>query len=741
MASKGANPDTLGTFSSAFSFRIDTINPDTSITSATAPSGGSGSSINSGGSTSSNSIRFTFSGSDTGGLHPTTPFECKLDAAPFTSVACSSPKDITGLSAGSHTFQVRAVDAAGNIDSTPASFTWTVDTTEPNTTINTATVPSGGSGTSISSGGSTSSSPIRFTFSGSDNFGLHPTTPFECKLDAAAFTSAACSSPKDITGLSEGSHTFQVRAVDAASNRDSTPASFTWTVDTTAPNTVLDSATDGNNNAVTDGGTTPSNSISFAFSGDPTSDTDHFVCTIDGGAEINPCVSPKQFNSLSSSSHTFTVAAVDAVGNKDQSPISFTWTIQIANTKVDTSMSLQLSGNSKETPGVTFTASGKLINAISGTPIANKQISVTIDGSSPVTATTDTKGMFSIQLTAPATIGNHNIQGHYAGDSQYKSSDSPIRKLKVEGAAPADTSLSLNLGKNKVTAGSSYSASGTLINELTKSPIAGMTISVTTDGSSAKTANTDSKGKFTVQLTAPSTNGNHDIQAHFVGNSQYKSSDSSISKLTVQGSGSSSSLTLKLGKDKVTARSSYSASGTLINAVTKAPISGKTISVTTDGSSPATVTTDKKGKFTTQLTAPRTYGKHDIQAHFAGDSQSKSSDSSISKLTVQGSGSSSTSLSLKLGKGNVNVGSTYSVSGKLVDAVTKAPISGKTIAVTTDGGSPKDSDTTDSKGNFKTSLKAADSPGKHNIQAHFAETHSTNHLIRQQVSLLLKVPP
>ena len=68
----------------------------------------------------------------------------------------------------------------------------------------------------------------------------------------------------------------------------------------------------------------------------------------------------------------------------------------------------------------------------------------------------------------------------------------------------------------------------------------------------------------------------------------------------------------------------------------------------------------------------------------------------------------------------MNVGSTYSVSGKLVDAVTKAPISGKTIAVTTDGGSPKDSDTTDSKGNFKTSLKAADSPGKHNIQAHFA---------------------
>src|SRR4249919_3979993 len=117
VASKGTGSDTLGTFSNAFSFRIDTINPDTSITSATVPSGGSGTSISSSGSTSFNSIRFTFSGSDTGGLHPTTPFECKLDAAAFTSAACSSPKDITSLSAGSHTFQVRAVDAAGHIDS------------------------------------------------------------------------------------------------------------------------------------------------------------------------------------------------------------------------------------------------------------------------------------------------------------------------------------------------------------------------------------------------------------------------------------------------------------------------------------------------------------------------------------------------------------------------------------------------------------------------------------------------
>ncbi|MEP6667270.1 MAG: hypothetical protein ABJA81_12555, partial [Nocardioidaceae bacterium] len=170
----------------------DTTPPDTAITGG--PSG----------SVSSTSANFTFTSTEAGST-----FECSLDGAAFAS--CTTPVTLSGLSQGSHTFQVRAKDPAGNIDATSASRTWTVDTVAPDTTINAMpTDPS-------------SDQTGDFTFSSNE-----AGSTFECSVDGGALT--ACTSPFTTASLANGPHTFAVRATDAAGNTDASPASFGWSV-------------------------------------------------------------------------------------------------------------------------------------------------------------------------------------------------------------------------------------------------------------------------------------------------------------------------------------------------------------------------------------------------------------------------------------------------------------------------------------------------------------------------------
>src|SRR5207244_12623907 len=59
-------------------------------------------------------------------------FLCQLDGG--TQSACNSPNMYSGLPEGRHSFNVIAVDLAGN-RSTPAAYTWTINTTPPSATI------------------------------------------------------------------------------------------------------------------------------------------------------------------------------------------------------------------------------------------------------------------------------------------------------------------------------------------------------------------------------------------------------------------------------------------------------------------------------------------------------------------------------------------------------------------------------------------------------------------------------
>jgi hypothetical protein len=110
------------------------------------------------------------------------------------------------------------VDAAGNADPAPPSYVWT---------INTSGGVTQGPDTILTSQPSnpTALTTATFTFISTEGAGT-----FDVELDEGGWISNGASGTKTYTALSTGSHTFQVRAVDAALNADATPASFTWTI-------------------------------------------------------------------------------------------------------------------------------------------------------------------------------------------------------------------------------------------------------------------------------------------------------------------------------------------------------------------------------------------------------------------------------------------------------------------------------------------------------------------------------
>ncbi|MCE9575230.1 MAG: hypothetical protein K8W52_18920, partial [Deltaproteobacteria bacterium] len=178
-----------------FTWTIDTVAPVATITAT--PSNPS----------TSASATFAYTANETGAT-----FQCRLDSA-ATFTTC--PASYSGLADGSHTFRVRAIDLAGNTGAA-ATFTWVVDTTPPS--ISMISTPANPSAVATAT----------FAYGSND-----ASAAFECKLDTAPVFSA-CASTASYTNLAEGSHTFQVRARDAATNVSST-LSFTWIVNTLGP--------------------------------------------------------------------------------------------------------------------------------------------------------------------------------------------------------------------------------------------------------------------------------------------------------------------------------------------------------------------------------------------------------------------------------------------------------------------------------------------------------------------------
>jgi hypothetical protein len=101
----------LDTQAQPITWTVDTTPPDTTL-------------ANPGNITGNVTPQFTFTSTE---MNST--FECSLNGAAFA--ACTTPDVVDIPKSGHDTFAVRAIDPAGNVDPTPATFSWTSDLTPP----------------------------------------------------------------------------------------------------------------------------------------------------------------------------------------------------------------------------------------------------------------------------------------------------------------------------------------------------------------------------------------------------------------------------------------------------------------------------------------------------------------------------------------------------------------------------------------------------------------------------------
>jgi hypothetical protein len=171
---------------------LDCTPPDTSFLSGPT------------GTITDNTPTFTFDSSE----QPAT-FQCSLDGG--ATQPCTSPFTFVPLPDGPHTLAVQAIDGSSNVDPTPATRSFTVDTTAPETAIGSHPKPK------------TKSRTATFTFSSNE-----PGSTFLCSYDSKPY--AACGASFTTPKLTRGLHRFDVLATDSAGNRDQSAATFLWKI-------------------------------------------------------------------------------------------------------------------------------------------------------------------------------------------------------------------------------------------------------------------------------------------------------------------------------------------------------------------------------------------------------------------------------------------------------------------------------------------------------------------------------
>jgi VCBS repeat-containing protein len=239
-----------------------------------------------------------------------------------TQATSYTPTLLQSFGHGPHTWQVSTVDRAGNVPapSNPAPIeTFFIDSLDPDTTI--TQTPNAHS----------NSASATFNFTGQSN---NPgrVVGFDYQLDGSLSLTFVNTGTVTLSGLSEGSHTLKVYAQDQSGAIDTTPATYSWDVDTIPP--AAPSAPDLA--SASDSGSLDTDNITRTttptFTGSAEDGATVNLYDTDGVTLLGSAVAAGGLWSITTSvlakgDHTVTATATDAVGNVGVASAGLTVTI------------------------------------------------------------------------------------------------------------------------------------------------------------------------------------------------------------------------------------------------------------------------------------------------------------------------------------------------------------------------------------------------------------------------------
>jgi hypothetical protein len=285
-----------------------------------------------------------------------------------------------------------------------------VDSTAPETTI--TSDPTGWIGATSAT----------FEWTGSDDVTTAANLVYSTKLDGGAWSAFSTSTTITLTGLTDGSHSFYVKAKDQTGNEDLTPAEQTFGVDTTAPETTITSGPTGWIGAT---------SATFEWTGsDGITKLENLVYSyrIDGGSwSTFSSTTSTTFTGLLEGSHTFEVKAKDQVGNEDLTPAKRSFSIDL--TPPETTESIT-SGSAGSNGWYISNLVVSLSAVDSGSGV--KEIHYILNGGTEVTSNTNPT-VFTISTEGANTLS------YWAVDNTNNAETAKSATLKIDKTDPVIT--------------------------------------------------------------------------------------------------------------------------------------------------------------------------------------------------------------------------------------------------------------------------------------------------------------